>query len=171
MHYLSNEPEKISGLSFWRILGRRVFSRSGTPCGRVIGIRFKHVKVLDVTILYNRWTLVRIHSSMIQNLEDMQKNSFMILNVDPFYILMNRTVFDHNGQRMGRVRKIKRSGYDNSIDSILVKDGFFSKSWTIPWQDVAVHKKSIILKEDAAASEQNPSADYSEDPEKQEENN
>ena len=69
----------------------------------------------------------------------------VLLKIDPVTMLKKKLVFDNNGKKLGRVKSIERKSLRNACDELVVKKNILSKSMRIPFTDVEVSKKNIIL--------------------------
>ena len=69
-----------------------------------------------------------------------------MLKIEPVTNLIGRQVFDSKGKRVGKVVEVIRKGTGNVYSELRVKKNIYSWSKHIPKKDIAVAKKSIILK-------------------------
>lgn len=143
MIHLSKQNRE-SDLSFWSLFGKRILSRSGDPCGRVVGVQLQGASVRAFSIL-NGLDRVRIAVEYVQNLELLGPRTALILNVDPFYILKGRRVYDPDGRRLGRVIRVIQIGESNDFEALYVRKHFFSRTLRIRREQIEVLKKNIIL--------------------------
>lgn len=143
MIYLSKQNRQ-QDLSFWSLFGKRILSRSGDPCGRVIGVQLQGAAVRAFVIAY-KLVRVRIAVEYVQNLELLGPRTALILNVDPFYILQGRRVYDPDGRKLGKVVRVIQIGESNDFEALHVRKHFFSRTLRIKRERIEVLKKNIIL--------------------------
>ena len=120
-------------------IGKKVYSTSGDYVGRVRDVVFTQGSIAGLIIQGRRKLF--IHKDYTQP----EIVDAIILTIDPVTHLKGKIVFDSNGRRLGRVKDIERSTVANECDHLLVKRNLFTKPRKIPYGDVAVSKRNIIL--------------------------
>ncbi len=147
MIHLTDDPVPVSG-GFWSLLFRPVLSRSGHRAGRLIDIEISDNKITVIEVIH-RFRKIRIPADWITNTNTLKKNSALILDRDPFYTLLGRTVYDGAGRKLGKVRNLKQIGNTEKFDSFIVKKGWLSRSLLIDGEKIQVKKKGILLEYEA----------------------
>ncbi len=131
-------------LSFWSLFGRKVISRSGDYAGRVLGLYLEGRTFQGFMLLYGR-RVVRLHHAYVQNLDELLPGAALLLNMDPFYTIPGRRIYDREGRKLGRVLRVIQRQEENDFEAFIVKPGLFSRPIRIEKKEIQVIKKSIIL--------------------------
>ena len=144
MIHLSRTDNK-NMISFWSLFGRKVISRSGDYCGRIIGLYMEGDSVKGFLIWYR---FRKIHADIIylKNLDSLDREAALLFNMDPFYILPGRRVYDSDGRKLGRVIRAVQIGGTNDFEALLVRKHFFSRTLRIKKERIEVSKRNIILR-------------------------
>ena len=134
---------KISNLNdrgkFSLYQGKKVFSKSGEYIGRVNDIILDDSSIIGV-LVEGKHTLF-IDKQYIRS--DFEDN--IILSIDPVTLAIGKIVFDLEGRKLGKVIKLKRQTTANKLVSIIVRKNFYSRSFSIPAEDISFVKRNIIL--------------------------
>jgi sporulation protein YlmC with PRC-barrel domain len=132
------------GTSFWSIFLRPILSKSGERAGRAVSIHFSATQVTKLTVWFGL-RRYKIDSSLIRNLGNIQSGRKIILDIDPIFLLIGKSVFDKDGKKLGTISKIEQLGMYNDFDGILVKRKFYLPSTRVEKSQIKVQNKNIIL--------------------------
>jgi len=124
------------------LIGKKVISEKGQNLGKIKDIAYYGEKILGIFIS-KRFSLkkILIDKSYIQNIQ----SDTIILTLNPVTSLIGKTVFDKDGKKIGKVKKVIRTNNNNDFKEILVKKHIFSMSLILPKSKIDVMDKNIIL--------------------------
>lgn len=120
-HYDITKGERLieESLSLRDLLKIRVLSRSGYVVGKVSQIRICPTKRSIEGVLVSTGIFKRPIYIGVSYIRLISSESF-ILNIDPSVLLVNRTVIDSDGKKVGKVKEVKRKGHFNDIEELMV---------------------------------------------------
>ncbi|MGM5484758.1 MAG: PRC-barrel domain-containing protein [Nanobdellota archaeon] len=119
-------------------LGKKVFSKSGDHVGKVKDLVIRDYYVEGIIVKGKRYMFIdkKYFSS---------DEEAIILSIEPVYNHLRKRVFDSDGKNLGRVIGVERKDNSNDFTNLILKKGYFSKSFKIPYKEINVLKKNIIL--------------------------
>lgn len=120
-------------------LGKKTYSSSGDYVGTVKDLYFQDDQFIGLLVKGKHLLFIdKIYC-------EPETVDTLILTIDPITMLKGKLVFDASGKRLGKVTGIERSTVKNTCDHLLVKKNLFTKPRPIPYTDVDVAQKNIIL--------------------------
>lgn len=140
--YLSKKLSDIETATLLRkdYYNKKVYSTSGDYVGRVKDVVLKNNQLAGIIVKGKRKLYID-HDYCTPGTVDS-----ILLNIDPVTMLKGKTVFDAHGKKIGKVHSIKREGIKNDCTALLVKKNIITKPQEIPYNEVDISKKNIILK-------------------------
>jgi sporulation protein YlmC with PRC-barrel domain len=120
-------------------MGKKVISKSGDKAGSIKDVLFTDTGIKGM-VVRKRFLKFYVDKSFFNTIAD---NA--MLSIDPVLLLAGKEVFDADGKKLGKVKKVIRKGNSNNLDKIIVKKRIYSKGIEIPHSDIEVLKKNIIL--------------------------
>ena len=124
------------------VIGKKVIAYSGELIGRVKEIAYDMNRVVGIYVMggtkYGRLLIG------MEYIDQFHEDS-VLLKINPVSTLIGKVVFDKDGKRVGRVKKIVRTSTANNFKEIIVKRNNFSKAKHIKKGDMEVIAKNIIL--------------------------
>ncbi len=124
------------------IIGKKVICENGEIIGRVKDIAFDANNIMGIYV----WGIFKTKKMLIDRsyIDEFNSDS-IILKINPITTLLRRDVFDKDGKKLGKVKRITRNTHLNDFESLLVKKNLFTPSRTIPKSDIGIIGKNIIL--------------------------
>lgn len=126
-------------LSVRDYLHKKVYSTSGDYVGRVYDIVLYEYQLLGLLVRGRKRLFIDINYCTASAVDS------IILKVDPVTMLKGKIVFDSRGKRIGKVVAIERKNVKNECENLIVKKNMFKKPVQVPFADIEVSKKNIIL--------------------------
>ncbi|MBR9690472.1 hypothetical protein GOV08_02195 [Candidatus Woesearchaeota archaeon] len=133
--------DKKSGLK--RYLYKKVFSKDGQLLGRVKDMVFKSYDVEG--ILVTKFLFFKT-SFIDREYIDKFSEEGILLKINPVLNILGKQVFDKEGRKIGKVKKVNRRTQANAYESLVVKKGIFSRQRLIYPSDVDIVQKNVILR-------------------------
>lgn len=137
---ISSKTKKLEHTnSFSSYIGKKAYSKSGELIGKVDDVIMKD-DVMKGILIKNKKVFIGKEFFKYYTKEA------IMLKIEPVTNLIGKQVFDSKGKRVGKVMEVIRKGTGNVYSELRVKKNIYSWSKHIPKKDIAVAKKSIILK-------------------------
>lgn len=120
------------------VLHKKVIAENGEILGKVKDVAFDMNKVIGIYTTKG----YLIEKTYIKQL----LNDSIILKINPVISLVGKIVFDKDGKKIGKVKKVVRKDNSNDFTELIVKGSIFRKSLHIPKKKIETMDKNIILK-------------------------
>ena len=126
-----------------KYLYKTVYTKDGEKIGKVTQIIFDKYEIKGLII-----SKLLFFKKLFIDMEYIEKFTIgsVLLKINPVVLLIGKTVFDHEGKIVGKIKRIKQKTNANHYESITFKKGLFSKEKTVNVKDVIVLKKNVRLK-------------------------
>lgn len=141
---LSNTNQSKSPLHIWNLLGRKIISSSGEYAGRLVNVYFDSGSIVSILVFY-KWKLIYIDATYLQNIQNFHSKAYLILNINPIYLLKGKFVIDSSGKILGKVFKIEQLGSRNDFDCLYIRKKIYKPSQCITKKQIASIQKNILL--------------------------
>ncbi len=126
-------------LSVRDYLHKKVYSTSGDYVGKIYDLVLYENQLMGLLVHGRKRLFIDINYCTASAVDS------IILKIDPVTMLKGKIVFDSRGKRIGKVSAIERKSVKNECENLLVKKNMFKKPVPIPFTDIEVSKKNIIL--------------------------
>lgn len=120
-------------------LGKKVYSTSGDHVGRVHDVVLKNNALAGLLVVGKKLLFIDYEYCTSGAVDG------IVLKIDPVTMLKGKIVFDSQGRKLGKVKSIERENNKNYCSKLVVRKGLFSRPRLIPYDEVEVSKKNIIL--------------------------
>ncbi len=124
------------------VIGKKVIAYSGEVVGKVKEMAYDMNRVVGIYVK-GRTGFGKLLIGM-EYIDQFHEDS-VTLKINPVSTLYKKVVFDKDGKKVGRVKKIVRTSTANNFKEIIVKRGLFKKAVHIPRENMEVIAKNIIL--------------------------
>jgi len=128
-----------TAFSIKKYIGKKIFSKSGTYIGKVRDVIMSDYHLLGILVESNI-------ELFIDKKYFASDSDAIMLSIDPIFNLLHKKVIDSEGRKIGKVKAIERKTKTNNFQSLVVKKNIFKKPILIPFSDIDVMKKNILLK-------------------------
>ncbi len=138
-----NEKQFEESLDLREIIGVKVISKSGIIIGKVKKIKLdsEKMKVMGVVVKRSHFSKVYFGEDYFRRLS----NEAIMLNIDPYFLIIGKEIVSSEGKKIGKVVSIKRKRSTNEITSIIGRS-LIKGSYEIPISQVSQIGHTIILK-------------------------
>lgn len=129
-----------------KVVGVRVLSEKGLRVGRVSQIRI-HPESKSLEGVLVRRGLFQESLFIGRSYFDTLSPEAIILNMEPTILLKGKKVVTYDGEVIGKVKEVARTGKTNALKNIAVHS-FWRGNFTIPASAIKAFGKTVMLKSD-----------------------
>src|SRR3989338_3307062 len=127
------------------IIGKKVIARNGKKVGEIGAIHI-HPRRMNVEGIVVRKGFLERKNFIGKNYIRTLNNEGAMLNIIPAPELIGMTVFDMEGKKIGRVKRVHRERKTNNVTSTVIGRGVLKKDTVVRGSSIDEIGKNVTLK-------------------------